>query len=211
MTNVVRRWVLGRSISRGWGQADESNGVIVLRVGEPERMVSYVVGEAEFESAAELAEGDDFPAGLSWLSVVTDQPDNVMPRIHRAGLEYRRTEWLMSVELARQPVRRAPAPYGVEVVRRGEVVQVRVQEDDELAARGQMVVVGNDVVIDMVWTEPGHRRKGLGTAVMARLAEEAQKEGATRGLLAASLEGRELYNAMNWETFAEILVARTKV
>jgi GNAT superfamily N-acetyltransferase len=210
LTDVVRQWVLGRSISRGWKQVDEGS-VIVLRIGDPERMVSYVVDEAEFESAAELAEGDDHPAGLSWLSVVTNEPDNMMPRIRSAGLEYRRTEWLMSVDLARQPVRRAPASYGVEVVRRGEVAQVRVRESEELAARGQMVVMGNDVVIDMVWTEPGHRRRGLGAAVMARLAEEAQIEGAQRGLLAASVEGRQLYNTLNWETFAEVLVARTKV
>ncbi|MEU0089339.1 GNAT family N-acetyltransferase [Kribbella sp. NPDC006257] len=205
---MVRQWVLGRSISRGWKQADEGS-VVLLRIGDPERMVSYVVDEADFESAAGLAEGDDHPAELSWLSVVTNEPDNMMRRIRSAGLEYRRTEWLMSVDLARQPVRRAPASYGVEVVRRGEVVQVRVQEDDELAARGQMVVMGNDAVVDMVWTEPEHRRRGLGGAVMSRLAEEAQKGGAERGLLAASVEGRQLYNTLNWETFAEILVART--
>ncbi len=85
-----------------------------------------------------------------------------------------------------------------------------VRENDELAARGQMVVVGNDVVVDMVWTEPEHRRRGLGRAVMSRLAEEAQKVGATRGLLAASVEGRQLYNSIGWETFAEILVAQTR-
>jgi GNAT superfamily N-acetyltransferase len=188
----------------------EVGGVVVLRVGDPEREVAYVVDEAELEVGARLAEGDGYSAGVSWVSVVTGRPEEVLPRIQAAGLEYRRTEWLMSVELETQPVRRAPASYGVEVVQRGEVVQVRVQENDELAARGQMVVVGNDVVVDMVWTEPEHRRRGLGRAVMSRLVKEARKKGAERGVLAASAEGRQLYNSMGWETFAEILVARTK-
>jgi GNAT superfamily N-acetyltransferase len=184
--------------------------VVVLRVGDPEREVAYVVGEAEFEVAARLAQGDGYSAGVSWVSVVTSRPEEVLARIQAAGLEYRRTEWLMRVELARQPVLRAPAQYGVEVVQRGKVVQVRVQENDELAARGQMVVVGNEVVVDMVWTEPRHRRRGLGRAVMSRIAEEAQKKGAKGGLLAASVEGRQLYESLGWETFAEVLVAQTK-
>jgi predicted GNAT family acetyltransferase len=73
-----------------------------------------------------------------------------------------------------------------------------------------MVVTGNDVTIDMVWTDPAHRRQGLATAVMSALATHAQELGATTGLLAASADGKQLYESLRWTTFAEILVARTK-
>jgi GNAT superfamily N-acetyltransferase len=208
--DLVRRWQAGRSISRGWTDVGEDRGVVVLRIGDPERMVSYLVGDAELDHAIELARDDEHAGGLSWLSVVTDEPDEVVPQIAAAGLEFRRTEWLMTVALERQPVLRAPAPYEVEFVRREEVIAVEVRAGRELAARGQMVVVGNDAVADMIWTEPEHRRKGLAGAVMSALVAEAQRAGATTGLLAASPEGRELYSELGWETFAEILVACTK-
>jgi GNAT superfamily N-acetyltransferase len=208
--DLVRRWQAGRSVSRGWTDSFEDRGVIVLRVGDPERMVSYLVGDAELEYAAGLARDDEHAGGLSWLSVVTNEPDDVVPRILAAGLEFRRTEWLMSVTLDRQPVLRAPAQYEVELVRREELIAVKVHAGQELTAGGQMVVVGNDAVADMIWTEPEHRRRGLAGAVMSALVTEAQRAGATTGLLAASPEGRELYAELGWEIFAEILVASTK-
>jgi GNAT superfamily N-acetyltransferase len=208
--DLVWRWQAGRSISRGWTDTTEDRGVIVLRVGDPERMVSYVLTDAELEYAAGLARDDEHAGGLSWLSVVTTEADDVLPRIEAEGLEYRRTEWLMTVPLERQPVLRAPAQYEVEVVRRGDLIAVEIRAGRELAARGQMVVVGNDAVADMIWTEPEHRRRGLGGAVMSSLVGEAQKVGATTGLLAASPEGRQLYHSLGWETFAEILVASSK-
>ena len=96
--------------------------MIVLRIGDPERMVSYLVSDAELEYAAGLARDDEHAGGLSWLSVVTNEPDDVLPRIEAAGLEFLRTEWLMSLSLDRQPVLRAPAPYEVELVRREELM-----------------------------------------------------------------------------------------
>ncbi|TDU87271.1 acetyltransferase (GNAT) family protein [Kribbella voronezhensis] len=209
---LARRWQAGRQLSRGWSDVSEDHGVIVLRIGDPERMVSYLAADEDLPYAAQLARDDEYPAGLSWLSVVTTETSRVLPRIQAEGLDYRRTEWLMTVALDRQSVRRAPAPYAVEVELCGDwVVAAEVRAGDVVAASGQLVVIGKDAVADLIWTEPEHRRQGLAGAMMSALVEEARRAGATTGLLAASREGRALYSRLGWETFAEILVARTGV
>jgi GNAT superfamily N-acetyltransferase len=209
LDDLVRRWQAGRSVSRGWTDTADDHGVIVLRIGDPERMVSYLAADRDLDHAAHLAQTDDHPPGLSWLSVVTNDPEDVLPRIKAAGLDYRRTEWLMWVQLEKQPVLRAPAPYGVEVVQRGEVLRAEIRAEQYPVARGQMVVAGNDAIVDMVWTEPQYRRQGLAGAVMSTLVTEARAAGATIGLLAASPEGRQLYQSLGWTTFASIHVACT--
>jgi ribosomal protein S18 acetylase RimI-like enzyme len=72
-----------------------------------------------------------------------------------------------------------------------------------------MTVTGTDAVADMVGTEPAHRRRGLGLAVMGGLVTEAIKQGATDGLLVASPDGLELYRALGWSVAAHMVFARS--
>jgi ribosomal protein S18 acetylase RimI-like enzyme len=72
-----------------------------------------------------------------------------------------------------------------------------------------MTVTGTDAVADMVSTEPAHRRRGLGRAVMGALVAEAIKQGATDGLLVASPDGLGLYRALGWSVAADMVFARS--
>ncbi|WP_112247696.1 GNAT family N-acetyltransferase [Kribbella monticola] len=211
LDELARRWQAGWSVSRGWTDVDEDRGVTVLRIGDPERMVSYLVADARLEYAARLARADEHAGGLSWLSVVTTEANRVLPRIQAEGLEYRRTEWLMTIALDQQPVLRAPEPCVVEVGRRDGAIVAEVRVGDDVGASGRMVVIGKDAVADLIWTEPGHRRRGLGSAVMSALVAEARRDGATTGLLTASGDGRALYERLGWVTYGEVVVARTRV
>ena len=51
----------------------------------------------------------------------------------------------------------------------------------------------------MIETEPEHQRRGLGSAVMATLANTATDLGATTGILGATVQGRALYEALGWQ------------
>jgi len=75
---------------------------------------------------------------------------------------------------------------------------------DGVAASGTCLVAGDEAIFDQISTEIAHRRRGLGTAVMLRLAAEARRGGATTGLLVATLEGRRLYEALGWTVLSEV-------
>ena len=68
-----------------------------------------------------------------------------------------------------------------------------------LAAEGTAGVLGADAVFDAVETSPSFRRRGLGRHVMGELATWAISQGASRGLLAASADGAELYASRGWD------------
>jgi predicted GNAT family acetyltransferase len=87
----------------------------------------------------------------------------------------------------------------------GGVTFLRVLADDgALAARGQIAVTGESAVVDQVETEPAHRRRGLGSVVMRRLANIAVERGATTAVLGASVEGKALYESLGWRVRAPL-------
>ncbi|TXL62757.1 GNAT family N-acetyltransferase [Aeromicrobium terrae] len=80
-----------------------------------------------------------------------------------------------------------------------------VDVDGRLAAEGSVGVLGTDAVFDRIETSPDHRRRGLGRHVMATLTSWAMSEGATAGLLVASVEGAALYRSLGWDAQSSVL------
>lgn len=77
----------------------------------------------------------------------------------------------------------------------------------ETAARGKAALVDGVAVIDQVVTQPDHRRRGLGQRVMAVLADEAVRRGATEGILVATQDGLGLYAALGWTLRSPVTAA----
>jgi GNAT superfamily N-acetyltransferase len=69
----------------------------------------------------------------------------------------------------------------------------------ELAASGRVFLVGETAVFDRIETDLAHRRRGLGRTIMSELARLAFQDGASRGALVATPDGRALYSAMGWQ------------
>lgn len=61
-------------------------------------------------------------------------------------------------------------------------------------------MAGEWCVPDRIRTGERHRRQGLGSEVMRLLLDAAREAGAERAVLAASLDGRRLYEATGWTT-----------
>ena len=121
------------------------------------------------------------------------------------GWEPEPPTWLMTRIL--DPVHRPPAPagYRVEVAAAGGTSTVTVHAGDgNLAAGGHAAVVGAHATFDRIVTEPGHRRRGLGSLVMTHLAAAAHDGGARSAVLVASAEGRALYTTLGWRTRSPI-------
>ena len=94
---------------------------------------------------------------------------------------------------------RLPRAYTMAWEDAGAARRVKILTDDGVtAAEGRMVIVGEVAVYDRIATHSDHRRRRLGSTVMGALGEAAQAQGARRGLLNATAEGRALYAALGW-------------
>ncbi|MFF3499170.1 GNAT family N-acetyltransferase [Streptomyces sp. NPDC003247] len=103
----------------------------------------------------------------------------------------------------------APDGYRLRVWTRGGVTRVLVTAPDgSFAARGQVAPTGATAVFDQIETAPGHRRRGLGSAVMRTLTATAAAEGTETGVLAGTPAGRALYESLGWTVVAPLTSAK---
>jgi GNAT superfamily N-acetyltransferase len=206
---ALTHWQRGWSASRGWTDYQHVDDVIVVRIGEPQRRVEYIATEPNATAAAHLALTDCNPPGTSWLTIATDDPERVAGEL--LPLEFVRTEWLMSIALSDHESSPVPAPYKLEITTAPSIIDVHIYGYGDLAATGRMSLLHTGAVADMIQTDAAHRRRGLARAVMTALAETAIAHAATQAHLAASPEGRPLYESLGWTTITPLLVARTSV
>ena len=107
-------------------------------------------------------------------------------------------EVLMATTLHPTAVR-ISSGYRIAVEHAPDIAYARAMTADGLiAARGQVAVTGETCVFDQIATAPEHRRRGLGSAVMATLTTAAMDLGAATGILGATAQGRALYEALGW-------------
>lgn len=206
LEELVRRWQRGWSLARGWTDYSENNGIIAVRIGEPDRVVEYVCTDVHLDEALHRLRADRHPPTACRVDVFTHDSTQVQT----PNLEVLRVLPAMTTTLADHP-RRAVAPeYGLEMRCRGEVIEAAVSIGGEVVGSGRMAVVGTTGVADMVWTEVGHRRRGLAGAVMCGLAAAAMDLGAADAVLMASVDGVGLYRELGWVVAADIVVARGK-
>jgi GNAT superfamily N-acetyltransferase len=206
---LVERW------HRGWTAADGltseyRDGYLVVHVNRPHRVFEWIAtDDAEAGAIAGVVAASGEP---NWLSVPTHAPEKVIAELEAAGLVVARPdETFMRRPLAGHPLPEPPAGYAVEVTR-NPVIEVRVlAPNGEPAAGGLMAVVGQDAVAHRIETSEDHRRRGLGSVVMGTLVREAERDGATTGLLFSSTTGVHLYRSLGWEKISDLVVARNEV
>ncbi|MFE9660173.1 GNAT family N-acetyltransferase [Streptomyces sp. NPDC005955] len=215
---LMRRWVNGWSVARSLPAPEpvESAGDgLRSRCEQPGREVEVFALRADEapESLARLAASVAAAQQPTWLTVPTRRPDAVAAVVGAAGLELvHRSEWLMTTDLTEHAQHPPAAPYAREVRTEGPVTVVSLHgPSEEVAARGTVAVVGADAIVDRIETDPAHRRRGLGRAVMGALVEAAVARGARTGLLIASEEGQRLYTSLGWRHEADVLIARRPV
>jgi GNAT superfamily N-acetyltransferase len=80
-------------------------------------------------------------------------------------------------------------------------VQV-LADDGTLAAEGHLALDERLAIYDRIGTDPAHRRRGLGAAVMQSLQALARAHGRHAGVLVATPMGRALYESLGWRVHA---------
>ena len=208
LADVVSRWARGWAYARGFPRPAAVPGGVRVEVGEPGRRMEWVATDDADTLAGLVDTARATPE--AWLSVVTESPAGVRPWFVEAGLVANDgEEALMSIQLADHASRRLPDGYRAEVDRDGGLITVTVRVGEDVAARGRIAVIGADAVADRIQTEPDHRRRGLGGAVMSLLVSAAREAGAVYGLLVASEMGEPLYAGLGWRARARLVSART--
>ncbi|MEV5575312.1 GNAT family N-acetyltransferase [Spirillospora sp. NPDC052269] len=205
--DIVRTWVAGWAVSRRTPPPVVKPWGYYIEVGdnpaEVGRHVLPVADEALVRSAAVSV-----ATPRTWMKMPAE-PEEVEPWMTPGWVvAWEETGHLMAIDLtATHPA--APDGYTAATETIGDVVHVRVLDAaGEQAAKGQMALLGEAVVVDRVLTEEAHRRRGLGAFVMRTLADQAVELGATLGVLGATDPGRALYETLGWKkhsTLAECI------
>ncbi|MEV7615536.1 GNAT family N-acetyltransferase [Streptomyces sp. NPDC089799] len=171
-----------------------------IRVGLPTQTVRHVLLDTDAGTARGLVGTITEPA--TWIKGFVE-PDVMEPWFTR-GWEPDDPGFLMAVDLSPSVVR-APDGYTVTAGTADGVLSVRVLAGDgELAARGQAGLAGGACVFDQIITEEAHQRRGLGTLVMGALTNAAVENGAATGVLGATVQGRALYETLDWKVLAPL-------
>jgi GNAT superfamily N-acetyltransferase len=208
LPDTVSRWARGWAYARGFPRPVAVPGGVRVEVGEPGRSAEWVATD-EADTLGGLVDAVR-ATPEAWLSVVTESPAGVRPWFLEGGLTPNEAEEaLMSIDLAAHEARELPEGYRAEVERDGGVITVAVRSGEAVAAGGTIAVIGADAVADRIRTDPDHRRRGLGGAVMSLLASAAREAGAVRGLLVASEMGEPLYAGLGWQVEARLVSARS--
>jgi GNAT superfamily N-acetyltransferase len=198
---LLRAWVDGRSVARGLPASVPDRGGWRVDTNRPEEIRRWVFAEVT-PGLVELGRTLDAPAHV--LKLCGD------PERLRAALPARWTLEPATFFMA-APATWSERPlaggYRLDVRSDGAAHHIRVTTSaGELAATGYAGETAGAFVYDRIATEPAHRRKGLGSAVMLALRALRQDRSAAE-LLVATAEGQALYASLGWRTLSPYATA----
>jgi len=191
--NVVGSWVSGWALSRGVAPPMPAYGGFRIDVGLPDQKARYVFPEA----SAGVEEASRAILEPYVFIKVCSRPEDVQPLL-AAGWVIKPLSFMMTTEDLTEFDARLPSGYQLqcETVAHGYVATI-LSISGGLAASGRVFIAGTTAVFDQIETHPDHRRRGLGRVIMRKLGAAA-RDGATRGSLVATPDGRRLYSSMGW-------------
>ncbi|PRH80184.1 GNAT family N-acetyltransferase [Streptomyces solincola] len=190
-------WVRGWALSRGTPAPVVEPWGYRIDVGLPRHVFRHVLPEPDGPAVRHLCETVTTPH--AWLKVLAG-PEDTARWITPGWTVPDDPGFMMTLDLRPGPAPRPPRGYAVHGTEEDGVLRVRVLgPDGSLAARGQLARAGAGLaVVDQVETSAEHRRRGLGSTVMRTLESAAAAAGTTRAVLAATTDGRALYEAVGW-------------
>jgi GNAT superfamily N-acetyltransferase len=181
-------------VSRGSPPAVAEPWGLRIEVGHPGHMVRHMLLDADDAAIRALAGSVTVPTA----SIKGFMESEDLGRLLTPDWTPDPPDVLMTTGLCPMGMDIAP-DYRVIVEHVRGVTYAHVMTGDKLiVARGQVAVTGQTCVFDQIETAPEHRRRGLGSAVMAALTTAAMDRGATTGILGATMQGRALYEALDW-------------
>ncbi len=192
---LVETWVHGWALARGTPPPVRDSGALRIDVGLPDQKARYVFAQCS-ENLRRLAERIDEP--FVFIKVCSP-PDPVRAHLPSRWV-IQRQGYMMTRMLEPLEDTHLPPGYRLAVESIKPRLTVSITDDrGDLAARGGSALVDGLAVFDQIRTHEEYRRRGLARAVMNALQGAAFRQGAMRGGLVATPEGRALYDSMGWQ------------
>ena len=198
---LLGAWLSARSIARGLPAPVAELGGYRVETGSEKELRRWVFAQ-DCEGLRALAREIEGPR--QHLKLLAS--DDVLSAALDVRWALASASFFMRTDAA--PVTAITLPGGYRLEQEaGEVCEVRVvAPDGELAASGYGAETADAFVYDRIVTEPGHMRRGLGTAVMQALSA-MRSDRAVPQLLVATAAGRALYETLGWDVIAPYATA----
>jgi len=188
---LIAAWLHARSLARGLPLPVADRGGWRVDTGSPVETCRHIFA-ADGPGLRETGAAIDAPRVFIKLA---GPPETLL-----AALPPRwRIDMVSSVMAGPATPLAAPLPdaYRAEVEADDTVVAVRIVTANEVdVASGRAARHDGVFIYDQIVTSPGHRRLGLGRAVMAALGRH--RRAAERELLTATADGEALYATLGW-------------
>ncbi len=191
--SLIESWLRARSVARNLPQPVRDQGGLRLDTNLPAEMRRYVFARPG-PGLVEL--GRSITAPLVFLKLCG--PPEQLAALLPAHWRLSPVGYVMTSDATPAAAGLSPG-YRMEIHADGPTTEIRILDDrGDLAANGFAAEWDGLFIYDRIVTDAGHRRKGLGRAVMAALGA-ARRSPQSRQLLVATEEGRALYATMGWE------------
>lgn len=198
---IVAAWTAAWAISRGKPAPAPVHNGFYLVDGRPQQKARYVFPDLREDVVGELTGAITEP----WVHLKFCAPRAAVAALLPDGWSIADPGYMMAADPdALAGPCEMPPGYASSVTEQGGVIALSVSSEmGEPAARGRLVLRGSFAIFDQIETEEGHRRRGLGTAVMRRLGGEALHRRAGRGILVATPAGQALYRSLGWRLLSD--------
>jgi GNAT superfamily N-acetyltransferase len=195
--DLLWRWVAARSIARGQPLPVFDCGGMRVDTGLPEEVRRHVFAAPGRGLQALLATVHTPLVYLKVCAAAADVASMLPPRWQVQPAGYFMTQ---DGPPAAMP---APVPgYRIELVQDGAVIAARIlAADGAIAASGNAVEHDGVFILDRILTDPDHRRRGLGRALVAALVS-MQRDSHAQRVLVATDAGCALYTALGWRVLS---------
>ena len=198
---ILAEWTAAWAISRGKpAPAPVHNGFYLLD-GRPQQKARYVFPDLREEVVRDMTGRIDEPFVFLKFCAAREAVAALLPE----RWELAEPGHLMGAdaEILAAP-KTMPAGYVASMTEQDGVIALSVATGTGApAARGRLIPRGRWASFDQIETEEGHRRRGLGGAVMQALGREALRRGVEQGILVATPAGRALYTRLGWKVLSD--------
>jgi len=203
--HIIRAWLTARSLARGLPAPIDDRGALRVDTQSDGEIQRWVFAEVNAQ-LRELGCSLDTPGYLLKLCGSASDLRAALP----LAWQLHAPAYFMAgpCTAARQPL---PPGYTAALTQNGPVVQVRLTTAaGELVASGFAAETEHAFIYDRIVTDPAHRRRGLGRAMMSLLGQAKQKRTAPE-LLVVTPDGRALYERLGWRTISPYSTASIPV
>lgn len=191
----IVRFAIGWSRTRGVTAPVAEGPVLRVEVGLPDQTRRFIFPYAPM-SIADIGARVDEPFVL--LKAPIDVAA-VRPLLSSRWL-VERTGTMMTLDTLPPKPATLPAGYSISLSDNNGVVTADIADNQgKIAAHGLMTIIDHLALHDQIRVDEGHRRRGLGRAIVSSLGVAAAQRGAQSGILTATIMGRALYVTLGWK------------